>query len=205
MLLSVICSLLFERMAKGTIFLFFVISITAVFLVGINLGKKIGISQSNLSANLSPTSIISPSKTPTPTATLPPTISATDSAVLTPISSAKVSFTDKTCGISFSYPGNFIRQETTNEKSIIFTHPDNDKISIALACTEKIPIPPVKAENIESIIVDGQPATLYHDTNSDSSPRDEVIVKHPSRDEEVIIAGYGNNFQQALASFKFVE
>ena len=77
--------------------------------------------------------------------------------------------------------------------------------AIALACAEKIPIPPVKAENIESIIVDGQPATLYHDTNSDSSPRDEVIVKHPSRDEEVIIAGYGNNFQQALASFKFVE
>ena len=61
------------------------------------------------------------------------------------------------------------------------------------------------SENIESIIIDGQPATLYHDINSDSSPRDEVIVKHPFRDEEVIIAGYGNNFQHALASFKFVE
>lgn len=192
-------------MAKGTIFLFFVLSVIAVFLVGINLGKKIGVSQSNLSINLTPAAITTSSQPPTPTVILSPTIISTISAALTPVSSARVNFTDKTCGVTFSYPGNFIRQETTNEKSIIFTLPDDDKISIAVACAEKIPIPPVKAEKIESIIVDGQPANLYHDTNSDNSPRDEVIVKHPDRSEEVIIAGYGPTFQNALKSFKFVQ
>ncbi len=192
-------------MAKGTIFLIFFLSIVAVFLVGVNLGKKIGITQSKISTNLSPTSIITPSKIPTPTLFLSPTVISTISAALTPVSSSKITFTDKTCGVSFSYPGNFIRQQSTNEKSIIFTNPDDDKISIAVACSEKIPIPPVKAEKIESIIVDGQPATLYHDTNSDNSPRDEVIVKHPSRDEEVIIAGYGTTFQNAISSFKFIQ
>ncbi len=193
-------------MAKGTIFLFFVLSIIAVFLVGINLGKKIGISQSKMSVDLSPTSsIVPPSKIPASSVYLSPTIISTISATLTPLSSARVNFTDKTCGVSFSYPGNFIRQQTTNEKSIIFALPDDDKISIALACAEKIPVPPVKAEKIESIIVDGQPATLYHDSNSDNSPRDEVIVKHPFRSEEVIIAGYGATFQNAVSSFKFIQ
>lgn len=192
-------------MAKGTIFLFFVLSVIAVFLVGINLGKKIGVSQSNLSINLTPTAITTPSQSPTPTVILFPTVILTISAALTSVSTSKVNFTDKTCGVTFSYPGNFIRQETSNNKSIIFTHPYDDKISIALACAEKIPVPPVKAEKIESIIVDGQPATLYHDTDSNNSPRDEVIVKHPDRSEEVIIAGYGTTFQNAITSFKFVQ
>ncbi|MBI3955320.1 hypothetical protein HY338_02655 [Candidatus Gottesmanbacteria bacterium] len=192
-------------MAKGTIFLIFFLSIVAVFLVGINLGKKIGITQSKISTNLSPTSMITLPLSPSPTVILSPTIVSTISSALTPISSAKVIFTDKTCGVSFSYPGNFIRQQTTNEKSIIFTNPDDDKISIAVACAEKIPVPPVKAEKIESIIVDSQPATLYHDINSDNSPRDEVIVKHPYRSEEVIVAGYGTTFQNALSSFKFIQ
>lgn len=192
-------------MAKGTIFLFFVLSIIAVFLVGINLGKKIGISQSNTSTDLAPTSIITPSKSPTPTFIPSPTVISTISAALTSDSTSKINFTDKTCGITFSYPGNFLRQKTSSNKSIIFTNPDDDNITIAVACAEKIPIPPVKAEKIESIIVDGQPATLYHDTDSNNFPRDDVIVKHPYSSEEVIIAGYGNNFQQALASFKFVQ
>lgn len=195
-------------MAKGTTIFLFFLTIVATLLFGINIGKKLGKSESlsNLqppTSNLQPT--ISPTLTPKPTITLAPAIETSPSATVIPRVKGISTYTDQTCGFTFSYPGSFIRQKTVNSQSVIFTDPDNPNIAIATTCAKTIPRPPVSAEKIEAISLDGVAAMLYHDQNSDGTPRDEVIIKHPGNEMEIIIAGYGPIFQSALASFKFIK
>lgn len=191
-------------MAKTTLALFFILALVATLLLGINIGKKIGFSQSDNNLQITPT-LISPTATvqpPTPPYEfLPPSVTSTGSKTN---SSSKVTFTDKRCGFSLSYPGNFLKSETNNNLSVVFTHPDDSTIALAATCSEKIPIPPVSVENQETITIQGQTATLYHDKYPDNSPRDEVIVQHPSNGMEIIIAGYGATFQNALNSIRFL-
>ena len=189
--------------AKGTILLFFLLSIIASLLIGINVGKKISRNQ-NIQTEPT-TNDQQPTTIPSPTLTLTPTITSTTSSQITGTKSL-TTYTDKTCGFSFSYPGSFINQQTVNEQSIILADPDDENQAIAATCAEEIPKPPLPDDKIEQIILDEIPATLYHDTNAkDGSPRIEVIVKHPTNNLEIIIAGYGTFFQQAVSSFRFIK
>lgn len=181
-------------MAKGTLILLFILSITAFLLIGINLGKKIGKNDSVPNVSISPTLL------PTTQLILSPTSTATTSA-----NSETSTVTDQTCGFRLTFPGSYLRQKTENNQSQIFTNPDKPDEGVATACQEEIPKPPLTADKIESIILDGEAATLYHDQNAkDGTPRDEVIVKHPVKKMEIIIAGYGTIFREALSSFKFL-
>ena len=188
-------------MAKGTIKLFFSISIFATILFGINLGKKLVSNQLPTTNYQLPTSILSPS--PTPTIYIFPTISSSPSRTIKK-STGITTYTDGTCGFSFSYPGSFIKQKSTNQQATIITDPDDPQAAIAATCAASIPRPPVTSDKIEAITMDKVAATLYHDQNSDGTPRDEVIVKHPTSGMEIILAGYGSTFQQVLTTFKFV-
>lgn len=122
------------------------------------------------------------------------------------ISNSGVStYTDRTCGFTFSYPGGYLSSNTTNGKSSIFTDPNDETHSIVTACEDEIPKPPLTDNLIENIELDGVPTKLYHDTSSkDGTPRDEVIVMHPTNGKEIIIAGFGSSYNAALASFKFI-
>ncbi len=186
-------------MAKGTLIFLFILAILAAFLIGINVGKNISKQQFSNEA----IEQLSNQPSPSPTLILTPTI-ASPSATRTPKTTGTSTFTDRTCGFSFSYPGSFLRQETENAQSIIFTDPDDPNAAIATTCTASIPRPPVSSDKIEAITLGGVGAILYHDQNKDGTPRDEVIVKNPNNDMEIIIAGYGDTFQKALTSFKFL-
>lgn len=186
-------------MAKGTLIFLFFLTIFAALLFGINIGKKLSISNSSIPQ---PTAY-NPQPTVTPSPAIIPIISASPSAALKK-STGATTYTDATCGFSFSYPGSFINQKTTNGQSTILTDPENPSSIIAATCSSSIPRPPVSSDKIESIMLGNTAATLYHDQNQDGAPRDEVIVKHPSNGMEIIMAGYGENFQQALSSFKFI-
>ena len=195
-------------MAKGTIVFIFFLAVLASLLFGINLGKQLGKSEV-ASTVISPTGNIKPTLLPsfTPPPSPTPIVSITTSPNTIPSSrkSGTTTFSDKTCGFEFSYPGSFIRQKTVNSQSVIFTDPDNPNITIAAACATSIPRPPVSSEKIEPITLGGVAAMLYHDQNSDGTPRDEIIAKHPTRELEIIIAGYGATFQSALSSFRFIQ
>lgn len=183
-------------MAKGTLFFLLILLLLATLLFGINLGKKLGVSQSTIIPTPNPTATVIP--------TVTPTLTATPSAAMKKTTGI-TTFSDKSCGFSFSYPGSFIKQKSTNQQTTILTDPNDTSATIAATCAASIPRPPVSSDKIESITVNGVNGLLYHDQNSDGSPRDEVIVKHPTTGMEIIIAGYGENFQQALSSFKFVQ
>ncbi len=191
-------------MAKGTIIFLFALSLLATLLLGINVGKKLGISSNS---NLQPTTgNVQPTITPSLTPTIIPsiTIISSPSAGMKKIS-GKTTYTDGSCGFSFSYPGSFMKQKSVNQQATILTDPDDPTSVIAVTCAASIPRPPVTSDKIESIMLDKVAATLYHDQNKDGTPRDEVIVKHPTNGMEIILAGFGANYKQALSSFRFIE
>lgn len=197
-------------MAKTTILILFILAVIATLLFGINIGKKISSNQNvqpfdSPSTSLGTSTQGKPTTNPSPTLTLSPFITSTTSANIS-VSKSLTTYTDKTCGFSFSYPGSFIKQQTVNEKSIIISDPNDENQAIAATCAQEIPKPPLPDNKIEQIILDKVTATLYHDTNAkDGTPRDEVIVKHPTTGLEIIIAGYGEIFDTALSTFKFIK
>jgi len=190
-------------MAKGTLILFFLLSIIATLLLGINIGKKIGTNQPLNSQpttyNLQPTTIH-----PSPTLTNIPTPVATISAGISIKAGSTTIYNDATCGLKFSYPAIFTKQKAVSVKATILSDPQNPNSALAVSCDQKIPRPPVSSDKIENITLDGIGGLLYHDRNQDGTPRDEVIVKHPAKNLEIIIAGYGPTFQQVISSFRFL-
>jgi hypothetical protein len=204
-------------MARATAVFIILLTIIATLLFGINLGKIIK-SYENKTKNLpTPTIELSPTATlHTPTPDFSPTPSSTPSATpkvrrtptptSKPVSSVKgiTTYRNETCGFSFSYPGSYIKQNQVNEKSIILVDEKDPQNAIITTCAKDIPTPDVAEDEIETVVLDGEKALLYHDKTPDGAPRDDVIVKHPSQDFEIIIAGYGDIFQEILSSFKFI-
>lgn len=194
-------------MAKGTAAFLYLLSLAAVFLLGINFGRNLSLTRS--SASPSPTPVPpSPTVTPTPTSylSLTPTQAVSSVSAIKKTTGGNSTYTDRHCGFSFTYSGSYINSSTNNNQSTILLNPDNPADVIAATCAASIPRPPVTSDKIDSITVGGVPATLYHDQNSkDGSPRDEVIVKHPSNGLEIIVAGYGATFQSILSTFRFVQ
>lgn len=193
-------------MAKGTLIILFLLAIIASLLIGINIGKKLTLSLvsnpqlTTYNLQLSP----SPTTYNLQLTANPPTASSSPSASPKPRKTTGTStFQNSTCGFQFSYPGSYLKEKTVNTESIIFTDPDDPGSMIATTCAKTIPRPPVTADKIESIMMGGAPATLFHDQDKDKTPRDEVIVKHPKNGMEIIIAGFGESFQKVIASFRF--
>lgn len=189
-------------MAKNTTIFLFILGILATLLVGINVGKNLGKQEASQSAINNQQLTITPSSSPT--LILTPTI-ASPSATRIPKATGTSTYTDKTCGFSFSYPGSFLRQRSENAQSVIFTDPDDPNAVIATTCAALIPRPPVTSDKIEAVTIAGVAANLYHDQNKDGTLRDEVIVKNPNNEMEIIIAGFGPTFDKALSTFKFVQ
>lgn len=193
-------------MPKNTLYLLVFLAILASLLLGINIGKKIGVSQFLAQNQPTPTPrIVQPTLTPTPTQSGP-----TPTLIISPgndlqVKSGQSVFTDKKCGFSLTFAGSYMNQKTVNNQSTIITNPDNAANAVVSTCQSEIPAPPLPPDKIEDIFLDGVAAKLYHDTSSaDGSPRDEVIVTHPSNNLMIIVAGYGPTFQEAVSSFKFL-
>lgn len=184
-------------MYKNTALVIAVLSLFATLLIGINIGKKIERKQSsNATANFPTYNTVSPTLYPSyPTSV--PNISSSQVGGIS-------SYTDDRCGFSLSYPGSFTVTKTEGNKGVIIADISNPISIIAATCDTQLPRPPVSADKIEETTLDGIAATLYHDQSPDGSPRDEIIVKHPRNGMEIILAGYGPDFQNALSSFRFL-
>ena len=190
-------------MPKNTLFFIIFLIVVASLLFGINIGKNLGIKQ-YLSLNLpTPTPI---TRQPSPTQTLTPT------PTQTVISGDKISvganqsvYTDRACGFTLTFASTFLNQQTVNGTSTIITDPNDPSSGIVATCQEEIPKPPLLPNRIKDIVIDSVEGKLYHDVSSkDGSPRDEVIVRHPSKNWDIIVAGFGTTFDEAVTSFKFI-
>lgn len=191
-------------MTKEAVLIIFALSLIIVFMFGINVGKRI-----ERGFNTPPTPTITQIPSPTATATPSPSLSIhpSISPLLTPSSQVQGTsvYNDKTCGFSIMYPSNYLHQTSENQQGKIFFDPDDSSKSMAFTCADKIPRPPVPSEDIESVTIDGQPATIYHNAKDPSGiPSEILIIKHPVSKQEIIILGPKKVFQQALVSFKFI-
>lgn len=194
-------------MARSTLTLLFVLGTISTILLGANISNRMSPDTEVLSAQDSfPSPTTTPTRAPQPTQPVrtdqqPP---AKNDVSLTTVDGT-TTLTDRGCGVSIEFPDSFVRQKTGNAGSKIFTDPARPKEIIALVCQDTIPEPPVSEEDTESTTLADVPAMLYHDKQADGSPRDEIIARHPTRNHDVIIAGIGPGFDQAVSSFTFLQ
>lgn len=192
-------------MSKGTTLILLTLSVLASFLLGINVGKKLNPILNCPSP--SPTPIILPSATPTasllPPSPLPTT--ATGSAIQSSSQVQGVSvYNDATCGFSVTYPSHYVSKRSANGEGVILSDPSDGTKSLAFTCAESIPRPPVSAENIEPVLLDGVAGSIYHDKDNEGLKRDIVIVKNAAKKAEIIIVGDPAVLNQSLRTFKFL-
>lgn len=129
-----------------------------------------------------PAAIILPTPVPTPVAFVP--------------------YINKDCGISFSYPEDFTKEEATNAARLTSTL---SKETIDIACGKTLPKPPLPKEKIEAVTVASISATIFHDASAkDGSPRDVVVVTHPQKQLEIALFGHGDVFRKVLESLKLL-
>jgi len=162
-------------MHRNTYLLIICLAVFAALVIGVNLGKRL--------ATPAPTTTPKASITPSPTGN---------------------TYTNEECGFTLSYPA--ILSLTGNAtQSALLVHSTNKDESIAIACQEEIPRPPLTADNIESFMISSISATLYHDASAkDGTQIDELIFTHPTTGMDIFIAGFGKTFDSVIATVKLL-
>src|SRR3989344_5575520 len=176
-------------MHRNTYLLIASLAVVAALLIGINLGRKFAPTE-NTSSTI-PTPLTSPSPLAQPTIAL-------------------VLYTNTFCGFSLEYPNTLTKFDNASGSAIL-TNTQNTGESIAIACQEEIPRPPLTAENIESMTLWNTTKTasvaarLYHDASQkDGAQLDALIFRHPKTGLDVFLAGFGPTFQQILQTVQLL-
>lgn len=169
-------------MHRNTYILISILAVVAALVIGVNIGKKF-----SKTPEVVPVSV-----TPTPTQT--------------PIKLE--TYSDPYCGISFSYPSTLSVLDSASGSALLTNAKDTSE-SVAVACQDEIPRPPLVAEKIESLILpDGEAtiaAKLYHDASpKDGSPIDALIFRHPKKKMDVFIAGFGETFNELIKTVQLL-
>lgn len=178
-------------MHRNTYLLIIFLAIFAALVVGVNLGKRFV-------------------ETPASTAALTPTATPSATAQDTTLVSSTKSFESRECGIRFDYPGDLtIMRGATGSAFLI--NPTNQSDSIAVACQDEIPRPPLPNDKIDTLMIFGMSDTasvaakLYHDGSpKDGTPINSLIFHHPKIDTDVFIAGFGKSFDAIISTIKLL-
>lgn len=169
-------------MHRNTYLLVSALSLVAVILAGVNIGRKFPVQQS-------------PSKLPTP--------SPADSPVQLQAQPATKSYQNRFCRLAFDYPSDLTVLENASG-SAAFTGKTADE-GIILTCQGRVPRPSVPQERIENIRIGSVSATLYHArTASEGAAFDSVIFTHPQTQFDVFLAGAGESFRKLILSLSFI-
>jgi hypothetical protein len=166
-------------MHRNTYLLVIFLSIFAALVVGVNIGKRMSGS----------TSTVAPAPTPTIEQEPTPTTAV---------------YLNKACGFAFAYPTTLSLMDNATGSALL-VHATDKNESIAVACQEEIPRPPITASNIENMVIYNETKTaslsarLYHDASAqDGTPIDELIFRNPKTGMDVFIAGFGATFDQII-------
>ena len=168
-------------MQKNTLLFVSFLAVIAALLIGFNMGKSMTAAQP-----------VAP--TPTPITTKPtPTLAYLLGSI---------------CGVSFQYPNTLTPMESSGS-GVILTNMTTPESSIVVVCQEEIPRVALTPNLVESMGIRAASgsatisATLYHDTSAkDGSKIDKLIFTHPKTGMDVFIAGYGQTYQQLIASLR---
>ncbi len=171
-------------MHRNTYLVVTFLAVFAALVVGVNLGKR-----------LSPAA--GPTPTPLPTISLAPTPTT-------------ATYTNEACGFSFTYPTTLTLTDNATSGALLVHTTDKDQ-SVAVACEEEIPRPPLTADRIESLLIYNEAKTasvsarLYHDASvKDGTLLDELIFQNPRTGMDIFIAGFGEIFDSVIATIKLL-
>jgi hypothetical protein len=171
-------------MHRNTYLLVTILAIFAALVVGVNLGRK----NPNNSGN-PPKAMDTPPSVPT----LKPN-----------------TYTNVQCGFTLEYPTTLTKLEDASG-SAVFVAGQADTQAFAVTCQNDIPRPPLPADKIEakrltnSLGTASVSARLYHDASrKDGTPIDSLIFQSPTTGLDAYIAGFGEVFDEVIASIKLI-
>lgn len=175
-------------MARNTYVVVLILAVFAALVSGVNIGRR-----------LSPAAIPQ-AMTPTPTPATTPTPAPTTLQLME----------SKECGFSIMYPSTLTLAGSSSTSAFLVDNKEASQ-SVALACQEDIPRPPLPADRIETRIIRNEARTasvsarLYHDASPKDGTRiDELIFRHPKTGIDVFIAGFGETFNQVIQTIKLL-
>ena len=161
------------------------LAVVAALIVGLNIGKSMG--------NATPVAKNSPTPSPTPQTLI-----------------TQLSYINEPCGISFTYPSNLQKLDSTTSGTIL-TNPQKQEDSIIIICQKDIPRVPLSEESMETLIIPSSSgsatlsATIYHDASQkDGTKIDKLIFYNKYKQLDVFIAGFGTVYQNAIRSIKLL-
>jgi hypothetical protein len=159
----------------------------AALLIGVHVGKRVA---SDAAVQVAPT----PDPSVTPEAT----------------TSALQPYTNSICGFSLVFPTTLSFMEGASGSAFLIDS-KNQNESIAIACQEEIPRPPLTADKIETVILYNESksasvaAKLFHDASAkDGTPLDQLIFRHPKTQDDVYLAGFGETFNSIIKTIKLI-
>ncbi len=175
-------------MHRNTYLLVIVLAVFAALVVGVNLGKRIG------------------QTTEEPTA-------ASTTASPTPTSSANSGngiMESAECGFTLRYPPSLTLLEAATGSALLMDQ-NEASASVAIACQEEIPRPPLVADRIETRTIRSATGTasasarLYHNASAkDGELIDELIFTQPRTGKDIYIAGYGETFNAIIETVRLL-
>ncbi len=175
-------------MHRNTYLLVVVLAVFAALVVGVNLGRILGRADTETTAA---TTLVSPTPTTAP---------KTGTAIME----------SDECGFSLQYPASMTLMGAATGSALLM----DEKVasaSVAIACQEDIPRPPLVADRIEPMVIRGTTnaasasARLYHNASpKDGTLLDELIFTQPRTGKDIYIAGYGETFNAILATVRLL-
>jgi hypothetical protein len=136
---------------------------------------------------------------------IPTTVMHEPTVNITPIASPTaemLSYADRKCGISISYPKTHSITEDANGDTQ-FLIIDQPVETVILHCQKTITPPAVTAENIRDYNISSISAKIYTDVKpSEGKPGEKLIFRNPLNNLDIQISGAGEAFRLIIASIK---
>ncbi len=159
------------------------LTIIAALLIGVNIGRAVAPQSQPESTALtqpSPTKIQIP--TPTPRIT---------------------TYTNTVCGFKIAYTEGWTIGDST-EQGTLFS---NEKANSAalVACKFNTPRPPLAKEKTTTVTVASVSGILFDSGATDGSPTQLFVIKHPTKNEDIYVAGDGKEFNAFLQGISFIK
>ena len=166
-------------MHKNTKIVVIVLTVFAALVTGVNIKRQISPPPAETVPVPVPTLIIKPTTEPTP---------------------EMLAYSDRKCGISFSYPKThaIIEDENGDTQFLIIDRPVE---TVILHCQKNITPPAVSAENIRDYNISSISAKIYTDVKPvQGKPAEKLIFRNPLNNIDIQISGAGEAFRLIIAS-----
>lgn len=174
-------------MHRNTYLLVIFLAIVAALVAGVNIGQSL-----------------------TKTSSLQKQVTLTPRATATPIPTDAL-YNDPTCDLSLTYPIGFNRLENGSGSALLVSPVDSSDV-IIITCQKNIARPQLPASKIDELSISSTgksasvAAKLYHGIDGTTgSFIDRLYFQPPSLGLDVMIAGYGDTFNQIIKTIKILK